>query len=83
MSHLEEFEQVEADGDCIEEAPAKIKCPKCIANPPETVRMQSGLTIDFTNPVWLYKIQYVGTADKSWAVPKIANKHKRTENNLQ
>lgn len=40
MSHLGEFERVEADDGYIGEAPRHVKCPKCIANPDETLFMQ-------------------------------------------
>ena len=41
MSHLEEFERVEADDGYIGEHPQYIKCPKGVANPEETKFMQS------------------------------------------
>ena len=41
MSHLEEFERVEADDGYIGEHPQHIKCPKGVANLEETKFMQA------------------------------------------
>ncbi len=39
--HLDPFERVEADDGYVGEAPRRVKCPACAANPTENLAMQS------------------------------------------